>query len=744
MNATIRKSLAALFIVAISASTGFAGFIIDHTSTDLSRIPDQWITAVKTDLQIAYSHTSHGSQIITGLNALANFPTYAEKYQWSSSESVNSAVLCLRDQAISSPPDLSQGDTDNDGNGYADWADATYNYLTAIDGEGNYVHDTINVVMWSWCNIAGHDIDRYLASMEWLIGLFSTGGSHARADVLPVQFVFMTAHANGGGEFDSSDTPNRQIRQHCIDNDRILFDFSDIENYNPDNAYFLDKLLNDTLDYDSDNDGSRDANWASEFLATYPGGELDQLTHGEGVEDYSGCSSCAHSDGGGTDARLNCVLKGRAAWTLFACLAGWDGGSGPYPPMSPNGLQLQADSLAGEILVTWQDNSDNEDGFIIEIQVDGEWEVLFTTGPDIVSYLHSGLSDGTYTYRVSAYADDLGRSQPTAADSAVISNLPPESPSNLTSTLDGLEVQLTWQDNSDNEANFTVYQRVDQEEFEAVAVLDPDVTTHTVQNLIPYHDYTFQVTAQNSIGTSNPSNTTTVYVTAEALTVRLQTPDTDVTDAFLQSAAPDTNYGSTQYLSNFDRFIIRFNLPDDVMGKKIISARLGLYVWSVSTDTVGENFNLYRVGQDWTEDDVTWNSAGSDGQGGLTAWATPGGNPQEVAVVMPFTNADNLYDHQYLDEVELQAIVQEWADGTMPNYGLVLDSDTYSFGLKASEYSAGRPYLEIIYTHKIDCVVDFNGDADVDGEDLFQFLVQYSETCLGTMAAHFGESGEEM
>lgn len=40
----------------------------------------------------------------------------------------------------------------------------------------------------------------------------------------------MTAHANGGGENDTSDSPNNQIRAHCVKNNRSLFDFSDIEN----------------------------------------------------------------------------------------------------------------------------------------------------------------------------------------------------------------------------------------------------------------------------------------------------------------------------------------------------------------------------------------------------------------------------------------------------------------------------------------------------------------------------------
>ncbi len=59
--------LLSIYIFFLSVSSAFSTVVVDHTHTELDVIPDQWITRVKSDLHIAYNHTSHGSQLIAGM-----------------------------------------------------------------------------------------------------------------------------------------------------------------------------------------------------------------------------------------------------------------------------------------------------------------------------------------------------------------------------------------------------------------------------------------------------------------------------------------------------------------------------------------------------------------------------------------------------------------------------------------------------------------------------------------------------
>ena len=92
---------------------------------------------------------------------------------------------------------------------------------------------------------------------------------------------------------------NQQIRNYCITNNKVLYDFCDIECYDPDGNYFGDKNVSDNCSYTG-------GNWATEW----------QNSHTQGVDWYN-CSS-AHS------APLNANLKAYATWWLWAGLAGWN------------------------------------------------------------------------------------------------------------------------------------------------------------------------------------------------------------------------------------------------------------------------------------------------------------------------------------------------------------------------------------------------------------------------------------
>ncbi len=253
--------------------------IIDHSCTDIDAIPEQAITDAKEQLHIAYGHTSHGSQIVTGMEGLVTFK--GALYSFSNGGTGDN--LELRDRPFPSAQDLGNPNRTL-------WEADTRAYLDA--------NSHINVVIWSWCGqvstASEEDIDTYLTLMDGL-----------EADYPDVTFVYMTGHLDGMGLSGNLHIRNEQIRDYCVQNGKVLYDFADIETWDPDGTYFGDKIPNDNCDYDSDDNGLRDSNWAQQWQVANPSGWYD-------------CSS-AHSQ------PLNANLKAYAAWWLWARLAGWEG-----------------------------------------------------------------------------------------------------------------------------------------------------------------------------------------------------------------------------------------------------------------------------------------------------------------------------------------------------------------------------------------------------------------------------------
>ncbi len=273
-----------IFVVFVISSQMFfaQSTIIDHTCTDIKKIPESAIIQAKANLHIAYGHTSHGSQLTKGMENLDQFMGGTGLYNWN--DGPQDGYLDIDDY-------FESGDLGHTGD--TAWATKTRTYLN------NSNNSDVNVIIWSWCGGAS---DNTMEGMQTYLDKMA----QLELQYPNIKFVYMTGHLDGTGLSGNLHIRNEQIRDFCTTNEKILYDFADIESYNPDGIYFGDKIPNDNCDFDTDANGSRDGNWATAW----------QESHTEGVDWYD-CSA-AHSK------PLNGNRKAYAAWWLWATLSGWN------------------------------------------------------------------------------------------------------------------------------------------------------------------------------------------------------------------------------------------------------------------------------------------------------------------------------------------------------------------------------------------------------------------------------------
>ena len=201
--------------------------------------------------------------------------------------------------------------------------------------------------------------------------------------------------------------------------------------------------------------------------------------------------------------RIILCLAVVALWGVNSCTEKSTDSDEPTRPETPTNLVGAAIDTAS-ISLSWQDNSNNEEGFRIYRWDGVQWGSIGATNANTTHDTVAGLWPGTeYSFRVKAF-NSMGESD--FSNSAVVSTeqtLIPSAPENLTlQPLDYKQILISWIDNSNNETGFDLQRRLQAGHFVTIAVIPSNDTSYSDNFLSSQTLYYYRVGAIGQDGTS--------------------------------------------------------------------------------------------------------------------------------------------------------------------------------------------------------------------------------------------------
>jgi len=278
----------------------------------LRSIPEEYINAVRNNLHVAYQHTSHGTHVSYGLFGLQDYKDGDNVLFAITNNDPQSNKLDFRDYALS---DYAEGG--------ATAVDLSADETAFIQATRNFLNDPdkaeINVVMWSWCSITGHNVTgNYIPGMQTLINEYGGGGTKigtgAGQRANPVTFIFMTGHAETGYNLGDGKPASQAdtIIGYCNARGYLCLDYYGIDTHDMADNY-----------WDDAGDDGNSADYSGNFYLDYQ----NSTTEGEGYFYNKTAPGGSNTFGAHNTQHITANRKAYAMWWILARIAGWDGES---------------------------------------------------------------------------------------------------------------------------------------------------------------------------------------------------------------------------------------------------------------------------------------------------------------------------------------------------------------------------------------------------------------------------------